>query len=245
MIEPGLSGVRFGLTRPAGMNGRLEQALIVLGADVDVVPLLSVAVLPEGVDALIAAMTRHPDWWMAATSANATVAIAEAVSRLGEPQPQLGAIGPATAAAAEYHGLVVHLQASVNTAVGLADALIIQRPQGVVLSQALNPLPDLERELRAAGVAVEGIPTYATVPATLDAQHLETLLHCDIVVVASPSAVANLVEVAGLDRVPSLVSIGSTTSAAAEAAGCTVLVTAVRPGPQELVDACREAALKL
>ncbi len=245
MIEQGLTGVRVGLTRPTGMNGRLENELIALGAHVDVVPLLSIEVLPEGVDALVAAMNLHPDWWMAATSANATVAIAEAVTRFGGPQPQLGAIGPATAAAAEFHGLVVHVQASVTTAVGLADALIVRQPPGVVLSQALHPLPDLERELRAAGIPVIGVPTYATVPAMLDQDRLETLLRTDLVVVASPSAVQHLVEVAGRDRVPPLVSIGATTSAAAEAAGCNVLATAVRPGLHELVAACSVAALKL
>lgn len=233
-----------GLTRPVGANGRLATALTERGVQVVEVPLVAVAVLDGAVDALERAIGDGEGVWIAVTSANATEAVAAVVNRLGW-QPLLAAIGPATAAAARHRNLDVALVASDPSARVLAKELIDLRPRVVVWSQALEPLPDLGEVLRGEGISVLEVPTYATTQVALDERERTSLLACDLVAVASPSAVAALALAADPEAAPPLVSIGPTTSTAARELGFLVVGEAVTPSLEAMVDAIVQGELTL
>ena len=230
------SPLRIGLTRPGGANDRLRVALEERGFTTVEIPLVSISVLPGSVAALVAAIGSGEDVWIAVTSANATKAVARAVAELGF-QPPLAVIGPATAAAARHRALTVDLSADQPTARALAQSIAGRRPKKVVWSQAQDPLPDLGVELRAKGIEVVEVPTYATTQATLNSSDRASLLACHVVTVASPSAVASLAQLGSVSEIPPLVSIGPTTSAAARDGGLVVLGEAETPSLEAMVAA--------
>ena len=226
----------IGLTRPSGANDRLRVALEERGFATVEVPLVAITVLPSAVEELVSAIGDGEGVWIAVTSANATEAVAHAVAELGF-QPPLGAIGPATAAAARHRGLNVDVSADQPTARSLAQSLARHHPKKVVWSQAQDPLPDLGVELRAQGTAVVEVPTYSTTQATLHSSDRASLLACHVVTVASPSAVTSLAQLGWVGEIPPLVSIGPTTTAAAHTAGFQVLGEAETPSLEAMVDA--------
>ena len=228
------SPLRIGLTRPSGANDRLRVALEERGFIGVEVPLVAISVLPGAVDALVAAIGDGEGVWIAATSANATEAVARAVAELGS-QPPLGVIGPATAAAAQHRALNVAVRAHQPTARSLAQSIAGQQPKKVVWSQAQDPLPDLGVELRAKGIEVVEVPTYATTQATVSVSDRASLLACHLVTVASPSAVASLAQLGAVGEIPPLLSIGPTTTAAAHDAHFEVLGEAETPSLEAMV----------
>ncbi len=239
-----MGGVLVGLTRPVGANTRLALALRERGVTVRELPLVEISLLPGAVDALVDAARAGHDVWFAVTSANATQAVAQAGARLGTSLP-VASIGPATSSAARHHGLEVALESPEPSARSLAEALATRHPGLVVWSQAKDPLPDLAVGLQANGIAVVQVPTYTTSPAVLSGQQAATLLECDLLTVASPSAVSALATLAHDQSIPPLVSIGPTTTRAAEKAGLFVVAEAQTPSLTEMVRAIERAAATL
>jgi uroporphyrinogen-III synthase len=144
-------------------------------------------------------------------------------------------VGAATAAALRQAGLKVQLVAQQETAGGLADAFLkdpagrgpVGLPRG---DRSLDTLPD---RLAAAGISTRSAVVYRTI----DLQ-LPPGLTADIVLLASPSAVANLpAELAASSR---LVAVGPVTAASIRQRGlnCT---TATRPAAGELLRAVQQA----
>jgi uroporphyrinogen-III synthase len=204
------------------------------------VPLVAVQVIEGAVAELVRAIGDGEGVYVAATSANATEAIAQAAELLGYC-PQVAVIGAATAAAARSRGLRVALEAETPSARALGQAIAREHPVTVVWSQAQHPLPDLALELQHHDIEVVEIPTYVTVAAEVSAANRAALLDCDLVTVASPSAVLALHELVGSDHVPPLVSIGPTTTAAAEDLGLVVIEQASTPSVPAMVDAVTAA----
>ncbi|MEM9692280.1 MAG: uroporphyrinogen-III synthase, partial [Myxococcota bacterium] len=162
---------------------------------------------------------------------------------------ELAAIGPATAARLNHHGLYADIQAETFVAEYLVEA-IVARWQGrsagrVLLPRALVARELLPEELRRHGFTVDVLPVYETVDAaSAERDALRSLLArgVDAILLTSSSTVERLARALGDDASArladvTLASIGPITTKTAEDLGLTVAVTAsVSTGPG-LIDA--------
>jgi uroporphyrinogen III methyltransferase/synthase len=186
-----------------GTDDRLGERLRGEGFEVASCPLVRI----ETIDGAPIDASRYD--WILLTSRNA---VAPLVARLTGRVQRVAAIGPGTAEALEAHGLPADLVASKSTQEGLAKAL--PEPRGRVLHAGAEGARDvLVRELGA-----DFVPLYRTVQA-----ESPCVPDCDLVVVASASAVRALVR--ARTDLP-CVSIGPVTSDEARRAGLEVVVEA-------------------
>lgn len=238
-----LSGRRFLVTRRKEQAGSLAALLRQAGAEVIEAPAIDVAP-PEDITALRAALARLREFdWIAFTSANAVVAVAEAAPD-GAQWPRLASVGPATTRAI---GEVLRRSADLEPeaefrADGLARALV---GEGVAGMRILLPVSDrardaLENALRAAGARVERVVAYRTVVPSGALQGLQAATegHFDLALFTSPSAVESVVSALG-EKARGLAAgvIGPVTREAALAAGLDVRVVAEPSTTEGLVAA--------
>jgi len=164
------------------------------------------------------------------------------------------AIGPATARALELHGIRPDLVASEHVGEGLAaDALRLLGEANagarVLLPRAKVARDVLPDTLRAAGFEVDIVTAYVTERAVPEeAESLRAALRSGeiaAVTLTSPSTAAGLVEALG-EGAPALLggvfvaSLGKVTTAAAEALGVRVRITATEATMASLVAALRD-----
>jgi uroporphyrinogen-III synthase len=106
--------------------------------------------------------------------------------------------------------------------------------------------PALRDLLTATGAIVETVTVYRTIPPERNSAALEELRQgqIDIIVLASPSAVRNLMELAGREVVAKarLVCIGQTTARAVEERELQVASTADTPSAEGLLEAVMKVA---
>ncbi len=210
---------RIVLTRPAGQERELAERLRALGHEVVSSPLIAVEPLgDEPVDA-------SGYDWLVVTSRNGA---AELARRLTGRAVRVAAIGPGTAEELERRGIRVDLVPAVSTQEGLVKEL--PRPIGRVLFAGAEEA----RPLLARALDADVVPLYRTVPAPPSEPPSG-----DLVVLASASA-ARVYATLGAG-VPA-VSIGPQTTAAARAAGVTVVAEAERHDLDGLVAAVAAAA---
>jgi uroporphyrinogen-III synthase len=210
--------VRVIVTRPEGQAEELARRLVEAGCEVVLCPLIRVEPLgDEPIDA-------SGYDWLVVTSANGA---AELARRLTGRPARIAAVGTATSAALEAHGLHVDLVPQVATQEGLLDAL--PRPPGRVLVAAAEGA----RHLLADELSADFVSLYRTVELRPDA-----LPEGDLVVLASGSA-ARAFAALGVD-LPA-VSIGPQTTAEARRAGVSVIAEA----PTHDVDGLLNAVARL
>ena len=177
--------------------------------------------------------------WLVFTSANAVEAVDARLKALGMPAGQLvgarvAAVGPGTAAAvAGTFGIAAQLCPEEYLAEALAERLVAQHAQRVLVPQAEQAREALVRILEANGVKVEAVTAYRTVLGS-GGVNVPGLLQggrVDAVVFASPSAVDNMAvrferENGDWDlvRKACIACIGPVTSAAAGRRGLRVQV---------------------
>jgi uroporphyrinogen III methyltransferase/synthase len=206
--------VRVIVTRPRGQADELVERLRRAGHDVVLCPLVRIEPLGDTpIDA-----SRYE--WLVVTSANGARELARRL--VGRPS-HVAAVGPATSAALEAHGLTVDLVPRTATQEGLLAEL--PRPAGRVLVAAAEGA----RRLLVDELGADFVPLYRTVELRPD----ETPTG-DLVVLASGSA-ARAFAALGLD-LPA-VSIGPQTTAAANAAGLRVVAEAETQDAEGLVNA--------
>ena len=156
---------------------------------------------------------------------------------------RVAAVGPATArAAADALGRVDLAGGPGGTAGSLGEALVPRLGPGdrVLIAVAENAGRALEEALRSAGRACTRLDVYRTVPSPPRSRKAaSSSLGADNVFFASPTAVAGFVNRVRLDSTPGVYTIGSTTAAAARAAGLEVTGEAARPGLRGLLEAMR------
>ena len=243
------------LTRARGESEDLVEMLARLGAEVLHLPAIEIAPPADGapVQATLAQVSRYA--WVVFTSRNAVRALFDGLSALDvrlPPTISIAAVGEATARELNHRGVDVACLPSAATASSLAESLIAR---GIDGARVLLPLGDRARRdvpdaLRAAGASVDEIVVYRTVtPAHSDPAALDAVERgiADVVVFASPSAVANLPGMlpSGVDalRRVTAVCIGPTTGGAARDAGISRVLIADRPASDALLevilDACR------
>jgi uroporphyrinogen III methyltransferase/synthase len=160
----------------------------------------------------------------------------------------LAAIGPATAAALERHGVRADVVAERSVAEGLVEALgelldeerqpPVRRALIARASEARDVLPDA---LRARGIEVDVLALYETVAEPLAASVLDAAAHADYITFASSSTVRLFFDALGPERSLSaatrVVSIGPVTSEALRERGIEPHAEAARHDAEGLLEA--------
>jgi uroporphyrinogen-III synthase len=239
-----ISGRRILLTRAADDAERWAERLRELGASPSVLPCIECETLDDQATSQALRAALDGAAWLVLTSARG----AEATFRLLRGSTPAGvsiaAVGPSTAKAAEPLG-VVSLVSSEGTSAGLARALLGRLrtagtlPVGrVVVAGAEGGRADAEAVLAAAGVEVVRVNVYRTVPAPPATPRRDLAAErIDAVWLASPSAVAGLLNTAELPRDARVITIGPTTSSAATLAGLRVAAEAREPTLEGMLEA--------
>jgi uroporphyrinogen-III synthase len=246
-----LAGKRVAVTRPDDRAHGVSAMLAALGATVLAHPAIAIAP-PESYDALDAALARLDAYdWLALTSVAAARAVADRLAALGVgrplggTRPRVAAVGTATERAAAAWLGRVDLSPAEHTAEALAAALLATVPAPAA-TRVLFPCADRARDalpdaLRAAGVQVDRVVAYRTLPADLSALAERVVAgEIDAVLLASPSAAEAYVRaLAGRASHAALVCIGPTTADAVRALGLPAGAVAAAPTDEALVDATR------
>jgi uroporphyrinogen III methyltransferase / synthase len=246
-----LFGKRVLVTRAREQAGSAEVLLSEAGAEPVVVPTIVIGPPddPAPLARAVADLRAGQYAWVAFTSANGVertwgglVAAGGDARAFGAAR--LAAIGPATAAALEQHGLRADVQAREYKGEGLAEEML--RAMGpvkdagagrdrVLVARAAKARQVLPDALKAAGWKVDVVAAYQTRPP--DRASLDRLVgeleagRIDVVTFTSSSTVDNLCDLLGDGAVrllsrPRVASIGPVTTETARARGLRVDVTA-------------------
>lgn len=235
MVGP-LHGRRVVVTRARAQAQALVDLLEDAGAEVLVFPTIEIAD-PESFEPVDAAIRRLDTYaWVVFTSANAVDRFFARLAAVGtDPRAVAGlevaAVGPATAAALERHGVEPGFVPDEHVGEGLAAGLLergLAEGMRVLLPRALEAREVLPTELGAHGVIVDVVPVYRTVPASGDPAVLERLKagEADAVTFTSSSTVRSFHRLTeGIDTSGLVVAcIGPVTSNTARELGYDVAV---------------------
>ncbi len=244
MTPRSLRGRRIVLTRTSDDSRPWAQALIDLGAKPLIFPCLTVVPITDDVTRrTLRTAVDDADWLLLFSRRGVELAADLLDDTVGE-RLRIGVVGPSSAEAARARFGRVTLVPAVTTAVGLADELASiaatsssARPLHAVLAGAASGQEEAAAVLTAAGFRVTSLPIYQTLPAPVEVPRHEfpELGRTDILV-ASPSAVLGLVNRANVPASARIITIGPTTTAAAQAAGLRVAAEAQRPGLAGLLE---------
>lgn len=260
-----LQGRRVAITRPREQAPALADRLRALGAEVLACPTIAIAPL-EDFAALDAALARLAEYdWLILTSANGARAVLRRLAELagaasapwplapGARRPRLAAIGPATAAELERHGLRADFVPSTYVAEAIVDEIGDVAGQRLLLARADIARPALAAGLRARGARVDEVTAYRTLSGSLAEPFVQSLLsgELDAVTFTSSSTVRGLLaglEAAGVDRAEArallaraaVVCIGPITATTARDEGLRVDAVARQYTAEGLVEALVE-----
>ena len=238
-----LAGKSVVVTRTRSQASNLRRMLEALGAGGIEAPALEIRhEAPE----LVTDERAGSRWdWIVFSSQNGVDAFFAALRSAGRDARSLGttkvaAVGPATSAAAERHGIVSDFVPSVAT--GEAMAAELPRVQG---ARVLLPCGSLSEDrladgLRARGAHIEQVRVYETRPRPLDNETRRSVLEADAITFASASSARFLRQALGEARVPertALCVIGTQAAAAAREAFGRVDAVAETPSIDGLVAA--------
>jgi uroporphyrinogen-III synthase len=232
---------RILLTRSAEDCARWAETLAQCGFEAIEFPCISTeAIDTRASRARLARAARDTDW-LVFTSKRGVEAFVTLVGDVSGLTANVACVGPATAAAAIAGLGRVDLSGAGGTAESLGNELI-----GLVgedsrlhclLVLAENAASTLESKLDAAGLHVERIDVYRTIPARPRKQKVRySELGCDLVFLASPSAVTGFVNQVALDQTPAIVTIGPSSTAAAKRHGLPVRAQARVPSLDGLLE---------
>ncbi len=244
-------------TRPAERDEPLSRRLAELGAEVIAAPAIAICP-PASSDELDDALGRIGGFdWLVLTSANGVAAVFDCLDALGADARALApvrvaAIGSATAAALQEHGLRADLTPGSYTSAALAAALVeagAGESTKLLLARADIAGDELPGALRAAGAEVEEVVAYRTVrPAGLPDAAVDALGagRVDWITFTSASTVDNFLDLclqAGVGPGQTrLATIGPVTAAAIRKRGLTPAVVADPHTLEGLVDAILSSA---
>jgi uroporphyrinogen-III synthase len=250
-----LSGRSVVVTRAVEQSSGLTEPLVANGAEVLVMPVISV-VSPESWAAADRAIERLDQYdWIVLTSTNGVDALNERMHvhglRIGDLAGRhMAVVGSATAAHLRELGVEPAIVPERFRAEGLVSALRrIGLSQGsrVLIARAAEAREILPDELRALGFTVDVVPVYRVVSVQPPADVMERLAAGDVdaVVFASGGTARRFVEVLanqGMDAVnllvgPVVASIGPVTTDALHELGIAVDVEAASVSAASLVDA--------
>lgn len=242
-----LAGTTVVVTRARAQASQLRTMLEALGASVIEAPVLRVQFRDED---LVTDERVASRWdWIAFTSQNGVDAFFAALRRAGRDARALGttrvaAVGDATAAALERHGIVADFTPSRATGECLARELPRVSGARVLLPQGSLTEDRLANGLRARGAHIEAVVVYQTHPMPLDDQLRERVARADAITFASASSARFLADALGELRprpATRLVAIGEQSAAAVQAAFGRVDARASEASLPGLVTAVLEA----
>lgn len=213
-IASSLAGKRIVITRAAAQCEELSGKLSERGAIPIGLPLISFGEPQEfaPLDEAIRNLSRFD--WIIVTSAQAARALAARSQTLGHKlvqegnRPEVAAVGPVSAEAAEAAGLDVNYVAQTHNGVGLAEELGKRlRDRTVLLPRSDRANPDLPAALKRLGAKVTEVIAYRTMQTgDVDRQNLRTVTtgEVDAILFFSPSAVQYFAELVGSERLSGL-----------------------------------------
>ena len=191
------------------------------------------------------------DWWLI-TSRNAVEFAASRSRALGKSLKELagrvfvGAVGSATANAAQAAGLQVSYAAHQQSAAGLATELALRvAGKRVLLLRSSLADSSLPRLLSESGAQVTDVVAYCTLgpdDATKTRLVAVPWATIDGTIFFSPSAVQNLAEAIGVEQMKAAtnslcVAVGPTTAGAARQMGFLCCVASQEPSLEAIIEA--------
>lgn len=237
-----LAGRRVLLTRAADDSERWALRLAERGVTSEIMPCVRSEMLDDAatLDRLRTALQSAD--WLLFTSVRGVDAVARAGVVL-LPRLRVATVGEATAAAARAHFACTPYVAFGGTSRALGAELLAlwsgnARARRIVVAGAEGGRDDAEQLLAQAGARVTRVNVYRTLPADPPATPRRDLARdgIDDVLLASPSAVAGLLNQARVGDTTRLFTIGPTTSAAAIAAGLAVTGESATPDLDGLME---------
>ncbi|TMD06080.1 MAG: uroporphyrinogen-III synthase [Chloroflexi bacterium] len=173
--------------------------------------------------------------WIVVTSATGVLALPSVPAG-----PRWAAVGPGTAAELEARGVTPDVVPEQSNGLALADAIPDVTGKTVLLARADAAGSDLPQRLRERGAVVDEVAVYRTVIGPAGSAGLFASALGDpslaAVIFASGSAVQGYLRLGGRRDIPA-VTIGPRTTAAARAAGLSVLAEAAAQDPEALAAA--------
>lgn len=227
-----LQGMRVLMPRPDGDSGDLAAALRFCGADVEVAAWTRTEPIEPALQELQQALARGA---FACTSARSVERLLEAAQTAGLALPRTAkwfAVGVATASALQKLG--IEARVADGTGGAMLAGLVrehLSRGASIVFPCAQGRHPGFEQECADAGLSVQALPLYRTVPngaAPLPQSQP------DCVLLTAPSSVAAMPP--ALRSLP-CVAIGATTAAALRDAGIEPAAVADKALPLAIADA--------
>jgi uroporphyrinogen III methyltransferase / synthase len=233
-----LFGRSIVVTRPRAQASSFVAGLESLGAEVVQFPTIRVEPVADAEPLLQAAREAGGFDWIVFTSANGVAHFWTALRRAGRDSRSLAgvsvcAIGPATAAALDAHGIRADLLPERYVAESVVEALSGRadvRGKRVLLPRAELARAVLPDELRARGADVVEVVAYRTLPDAMEAGWFRQRLEAgavDVITFTSSSTVQNFVALIGTDIGQARVAaIGPVTASTARELGLPVDVEA-------------------
>jgi uroporphyrinogen III methyltransferase/synthase len=235
-----LFGKRILVTRSRQQASALSKLLAERGAQPVELPAISIERIPENeaLKGAISGLARFQ--WVIFTSVNAVAAFFESLHDLKLDSrslggKQIGAIGPATAAALEIQGIKADFQPETFTSEGIIQGLrrLNIAGQNVLLPRADIADDKLVRDLMQLGAKAHEVTAYRTSPAVEALSKVREMLSSgkiDVITFASSSTVSNLMAALGPEKEAlkkvKVASIGPKTTETAVKAGLKVDIEA-------------------
>jgi uroporphyrinogen III methyltransferase/synthase len=244
-----LAGMRVFVTRTRAQAGKLSAMLRDAGAEPLEFPAIKI-VEPSTYTPLDDALKHVGRYaWVLFTSANAVEAVWDRLAPLDSrafADCDIAAVGPATADALRAHGIEADLVPSKYTTDALAKALgrPVDARTAVLLPQAEDAPPDLQRALSANDWQPHVVPAYRTVPDedAVEAGRVALRAGVDAVLFTSASTVENFVRNWGTPPPGTVVCcIGPRTAKAALDAGIASAAESPESSIEALVNTLIEA----
>lgn len=236
-------------TREVDPGSAYPALLATLGLEVVAMPLTR-AEPPRDPAALSRALEAGGHAAILVSSARGAAALITAVTgaRVQATLPEVWAVGPATLRALNLGGITAIHPESATDGASLAYSLVGQRElagRKVLVPRAEDGREEAMAVLRAAGVTIDDVVVYRTVPSPADdpalarGRDLLAYSHAAICVVFAPSQVSALPAHVGplTELMTTFVAIGDTTAAALREAGVETVAVAATPTPEGLANA--------
>jgi len=212
-----LAGKTVVVTRPADKVAPLFEAIERMGGKLQPIPTLAFepAGDTERIDAAIDELESYD--WLFFTSANAVYYFLEELmkDRKLPARLKIATVGPATASAVEDAGYAVELVADRRTGVDLAQQFLntVGAGKRVLWPTAEQARQEMQQTLVAAGVQIEPLVVYRSSIPPVEARVQADASTFDWILVTSPMAGRNFVELYGSPEGARWVAIGPTTQA--------------------------------
>ena len=232
-----LQGIRIAVTRALSQSEELAAPLRAAGATVHTCPLIRIENTVDRAQWQRVKGRLGEYGWVVFTSVNGVEQFVRHLHANGLAlhvlaKARIACVGPATAVAAEQHGLPVAAIPDVFTGAAIAGAIAQHGPiskVGILLARAGGGGSELPRDLRALGAEVDDFELYRSVPDIAGADRLRGLLRVqdvDLLTFTSGSAVTYFVETIGNPADMAVAVIGPSTAHVARRLGLRVDIEA-------------------